>query len=256
MLAHNEGDGTFALDKQSGIQLPDSGYKRGVSFADYDNDGDLDLFVPARGKPRLYRNNNDGSFSDVLRDAGDLAGAAGDSFAAAWGDADNDGSLDLFVCHARGPSRLYLGDGKGKFKDATVAAGLGRLTPAFAASFADVDGDGDLDLMVTLDRKAVLAFNHLDRAADRGALTVRVEAKKGLVGAVVRALDPKGRPLGLRELNGAESCGGQACPVAHFGLPLGPCRVSVALSDGRVAQKTVSVQAQGTTLSLGEDQFR
>ena len=256
VLAHNQGDGTFALDAESGIRVAASNEdKRGISFADYDNDGDLDLFVPGKRRAMLYRNNN-GSFTDVLQGTGDLAGASGDSFAAAWGDANNDGSLDLFVCHTKGPSRLYLGDGKGKFADATAAAGLGGLTPAYAASFADADDDGDLDLMVSLDRKAVLAINSMDRAANCGWLTVRVQAKRGLVGAVVRALDPKGRPLGQRELTGAESCGGQACPVAHFGLPVGPCRVSVCLSDGRVAQKPVTIGPNGARVTLSEKDFK
>ena len=256
VLAHNEGDGTFKLDGESGIELPDRGYKRGVSFADYDNDGDLDLFVPARGKPRLYRNNNDGTFTDALGDAGDLANAPADSFAAAWGDADNDGALDLFVCHTRGDSRLYLGDGKGSFKDATTSAGLGGLAAACAASFADVDEDGDLDLVVNLGRKAVLMINEMALAADHGSLSVRLQARRGVVGAVVRVLDPQGKPLGLRELGGAESCGGQACPVAHFGLPLGKCRVSAALTDGRVAQKSVTIRPKPATLTLRDGDFK
>lgn len=257
ILAHNEGDGTFALDKESGIVLPGgAGYKRGISFADYDNDGDLDLFVPANGRARLYRNENDGTFTDVIAAAGDLAGATEPSFAAAWGDVNHDGFLDLFVCHTRGASRLYLGNGRGKFEDVSAAAGVTHLVPAYAASFADVDGDGDLDLMVNLDRRAVLAINNLDRAPNHGWLTVRVQARRGRIGAVVRALDARGRPLGLRELNGAESCGGQASPVAHFGLPVGKCRVSVALSDGRVAQKEVTIGPQGVRLILSEKDFQ
>jgi len=257
VLAHNEGDGSFTLDTGSGTRIGASNdNKRGISFADYDNDGDLDFFVPGRGRPLLYRNNNDGTFTDVIAAAGDLAGASEPSFAAAWGDVNNDGFLDLFVCHTRGPSRLYVGDGKGKFKDVTGSAGLDGLTPAFAASFADVDDDGDLDLMVNLDRKAVLAINEMDQAANHGPLTVRVQAGKGVIGAVVRVLDEKGRPLGLRELNGAESCGGQACPVAHFGLSLGKYRVSVCLSDGRVAQKLLTIGPRGARLTLREEAFK
>ncbi|NQT85555.1 VCBS repeat-containing protein, partial [bacterium] len=256
VLAHNEGDGTFTLDSKSGIQLSASGYKCGVSFADMDNDGDLDLFVPASGKPRLYRNNNDGTFADVIGSSGDLAGYSQPSFAAAWGDVNHDGALDLFVCHTRGPGRLYLGDGKGKFKDASAASGLDDLTPATGASFADADGDGDLDLVANLADRAVVAYNDMDKAADRTWLLVRPNVKRGLVGAVVRVSDAKGRPLGLRELNGAESAGGQASPMAHFGVPLGSCRVSVALSDGRVAQKTVAVAAPGARVTLADGDFK
>ena len=256
VLAHNEGDGTFTLDKASGIELPDPGHKRGVAFADYDNDGDLDLFVPARGKPRLYRNNNDGTFTDALAAAGDLAGSPGDSFSAAWGDVDLDGHLDLVVCHTRGGCRLYLGQGKGTFRDATTSSGIGGLGPCYAASFADVDDDGDLDLVVNLERKAVLLVNEMDRAPGHGALAVRLQARKGTVGAVVRVEDAQGRPLGLRELAGAEGCGGQPAPIAHFGLPHGKCRVSAALTDGRLARKHVLVSSRPLSLVLRDGDFK
>jgi len=257
VLARNQGDGTFKRDTASGIDVKASNdLKRGLCFADFDNDGDLDLFVPDSAKPRLYRNNNDGTFTDVLEASGDLANSPRDSVAAAWGDVDCDGSLDLFVCHRTGASRLYLGDGKGKFTDATESVGLGGLVPASAASFADVDDDGDLDLMVNLERKAVLAFNDVDRAAGHAPVTVRLATRKGVVGAVVRALDENGRPLGLRELNGAESCGGQATPVAHFGLALRKCRISVCLSDGRVAQTLLTVEPTGQQLIFHDEDFK
>jgi len=257
VLALNQGDGTFKPDTRSGIRIHASNdHKRGHSFADYDNDGDLDLFVPAPAKPRLYRNNNDGTFTDVLPAAGALAASPPGSVAAAWGDVNADGCLDLFVCHSKGTSRLYLGDGAGSFTDATKAAGLAGCGPAFAASFADVDGDRLLDLLVNLERKAVLYHNALDRPATHAPVIVRIHARAGRIGAVVRALDPKGRPLGLRELNGAESWGGQAPPVAHFGLPLGQSRISVCLSDGRVAQKPLTIPPAGTTLTLTDADFK
>ena len=254
ILARNTGKGAFVLVPRTGIQLPDES-KRGVAAADFDNDGDLDLFVPAEGPCRLYRNNNDGTFTDVRAAAGDLAKADDPSFAAAWGDVNSDGCLDLFVCHTGHRSRLYLGDGKGRFTDASQATGVGDLAPAYAALFTDVDGDGDLDLAVSLQDRVVIASNDLPRAARCGCITVRVQARKGLVGAVVRVLDPKGRPLGLRELNGAESCGGQAAPVAHFGLPVGQVRLSVCLSDSRVAQQTLDVQPTHTPVTVREAQF-
>ena len=84
VLAHNRGDGTFRAAERSGIRLPGgSDQKRGIAPADFDDDGDLDLFVPGPGKPCLYRNNNDGTFADVLDASGDLAKVADPSFAAA-----------------------------------------------------------------------------------------------------------------------------------------------------------------------------
>ncbi|HUT35910.1 MAG TPA: VCBS repeat-containing protein [Planctomycetota bacterium] len=258
ILAHNEGGKGFKLDPRAGIRFHASNEaKRGIVFADYDNDGDLDLLVPGPAMPRLYRNNNDGTFSDVAASAGDLARIAEPTHAAAWGDANNDGNLDLFVCFAKGPGRLYLGDGKGGFKDATAAAGLDRLGPALAASFADLDDDGGLDLVLNLERKAAIVLNGMDRAPDCGSLGVSIAVASGSVGAVVRVVDAKGRPAGLRELNGAEGWGGQAAPVAHFGLPAGKYQVSICLTDGRVAQRPIAIEAgKAARLALDATAFK
>ena len=240
ILAHNEGSKSrLKRDTGTGIRLPGgSAHKRGLAFAD--------------------RNNNDGTFGNVIDASGDLAKSTAPSFGCAWADVNIDGFLDLFVCHTQGTSRLYLGNGNGngKFQDVTNEAGLGELTPAYGASFADIDDDGDLDLAVNLEGRVVLATNNMPRKSDHGPLTVNVQTRKGLVGSVLRVFDQKGRPLGMRELNGAESCGGQTSPIGHFGLPAGPCRVSVCMSDGRVAQKTITIKPSGTSLALREQDFK
>jgi len=256
ILAHNEGNGRFKLDRKAGIRLAGgSGYKRGIAVADFDNDGDLDLFIPGPRGAQLYRNNNDGTFTDVIKSAGDLVKETDASFGAAWGDANRDGFLDLFVCHTQGSSRLYLGNDQGVFTDISGRAGVRALSPAYAASFGDADGDGDLDLAVNLADRIVLALNDLVPPKQRGTLTVALSVRKGAVGSVVRAMDANGRLLGLRELNGAEGCGGQATPLAYFGLPFGSSRITVCLSDGRAARKDVTVGDKPVRLILTDDDF-
>ena len=258
VLAHNEGDGTFRRDTTTGIKLSGgSSYKRGVAVADYDNDGDLDLFIPGPKRSQLYRNNSDGTFTDVFGTCGDPTKEDHPSFAAAFGDVNCDGNLDLFVCHTSGSSRLYLGDGKGRFTDVSEQAGVNALSPAYGACFADADGDGDLDLAVNLADAAVVAINEMPRAKGFAPVTVRVRARRGLVGAVVRVLDAEGRPAGMRQFSGAGSYGGQAQPVANFALRPGVARVSVCLSDGRAAQQVVRVQAaKPLTVVFAEREFR
>jgi len=133
----------------------------GLAWGDYDGDGDPDLFLvnmagplpagpgapggsPARSA--LYRNDGDGTFSDVTAAAG--VGAGGHGMGAAWGDAAGDGDLDLFVTRY-GTNILYRNRGDGTFADATRETGLGGADGFWSgASWADYDGDGDLDLYV------------------------------------------------------------------------------------------------------------
>ena len=132
----------------------------GVALLDYDGDGWLDVYLvqggtfppdpstppPSEGD-RLFRNRGDGTFDDVTESAG-LGGARGYGFGTAVGDIDNDGRPDLFVTRWRGYA-LYRNKGDGSFEDITERAGLsGDRDLPTSAAFADLDGDGDLDLYV------------------------------------------------------------------------------------------------------------
>lgn len=261
ILAHNERGKGFRRVTDSGIEFPESADASapcGAAAADYDNDGDPDLLVFAGGKVRLYRNNNDGTFTDVTAASGDLGGTADSPSAAAWGDANGDGLPDLVVCYPAASIRLFVGNGKGKFTDITDAVGLkgpqGR--GVWAASLADADGDGDLDLAMNAEDRVTVATNEMSRPMDRLPLLVDMSVRKGLVGAVVRAYDEKDRLLGMQALDGADGCGGQVCPIAHFSLPLGRCTISVCLSDGRVARKTVEVRPDAVKVVFDDGEFK
>jgi VCBS repeat protein/ASPIC/UnbV protein len=122
-------------------------------WADFDGDGDLDLFVGFKqGEAnRLYRNDK-GTFVDVAAEMGvaDLT----DTRAASWGDFDGDGDIDLFVGFTRRSetmARLYRNDGPGKpFTDVAKTVGIEVVGESRQSSFVDVDRDGDLDFFVGL----------------------------------------------------------------------------------------------------------
>ncbi|MEM1057419.1 MAG: FG-GAP-like repeat-containing protein [Bacteroidota bacterium] len=139
----------------------------GVAVADYDTDGDLDVFIVAREAydptdvrtwSRLYRNNGDRTFTDATltsnltarsRPAMEETRGFGYEYSASWGDYDNDGDPDLFLGHM-GPDQLFENNGDGTFTDVTEAAGIetegqgGALT--VHGLWFDYDRDGDLDL--------------------------------------------------------------------------------------------------------------
>ena len=181
ILYRNNGHGTFT-DVTGTAGVGNTGhYGMGVACGDYDNDGDPDLYVTNFGANVLYRNNGDGTFTDVTETAG-----VGDTLwgsSASYFDYDRDGYLDLYVvnylrysldvsyrpcgvhgirthCHPKNfegaPDRLYRNNGDGTFTDATQAAGFGDISGPHSGKglgvvAADFNNDGDPDLYVAND---------------------------------------------------------------------------------------------------------
>ncbi len=122
-----------------------------MAWGDYDNDGDLDLYlgkdsgVPGIGTiSMLYRNNGDGTFIDVAASSG--TSDSGSGHGVAWADFDNDGLLDFHVVNAAGPNRLYHNNGDGTFTDVAASTGIDDSSAGQGAAWGDYDHDGDLDL--------------------------------------------------------------------------------------------------------------
>ena len=141
------------------------------AWADFDGDGDLDLFVGFRGQMnRLYRNDN-GTFVDVAASVG-LADS-NETRVAAWGDYDDDGDPDLFIGYARTttvPNRLYRNDRGKRFTDVGRQMGVDVVATSRQASFLDYDNDGDTDLFVAFrDRPNMLYRNDAGRYTDVAA---------------------------------------------------------------------------------------
>ncbi len=160
-LFRNNGDGTFT-DIASEAGVTNDRYCKAVTAGDYDNDGDLDLYLSNVGENRLYRNNGDRTFTDVAPALG-VSEPAGRSFATWFFDYNNDGWLDLFVAayeadigdvaadylgreHDGVSPRLYQNDGMGRFVDVTDSVGLDHPYLPMGANFGDLDNDGWLDV--------------------------------------------------------------------------------------------------------------
>jgi hypothetical protein len=186
-LYRNIGNGQFEdVTRKAGVRHRE--YGMGACAADYDNDGQIDLYVTNFGSNVLYHNNGHGTFTDVTQKAG-----VGSSFLAsscAFADIDSDGDVDLFVANYVNPdsskvcgdararaycrpdvytgvsSTLFRNDGDGTFADITKTAGLARADgKALGVVFADYDNDGRVDLFVAND----LTRNFLYRNEGKGA---------------------------------------------------------------------------------------
>ena len=159
-LFRNDGKGRFTdIAGQAGVA--NYRYAKGVTAGDFDNDGDLDLYVSNVGRNRLYRNEDNGTFVDMAEELGVIEPVRR-SFASWFFDYDNDGWLDLFVSaydatienvardylgfpHGATRPRLYRNDG-GKFTEVGKEAGLDHAYLPMGANFGDLDHDGYLDI--------------------------------------------------------------------------------------------------------------
>src|SRR5262245_14871699 len=195
-LYRNNGNGTFAdVTAKAGVG-GNGQWSSSCAFADIDNDGDIDLYVtnyvdftvknnkycsamqnirtychPNVYNPAphiLYRNNGDGTFTDITKEAG-VYRTDGNGLGVVFGDYDNDGWIDIYVANDSVPNFLFHNKGKGIFEEVGLRAGVsigveGRPLAGMGTDMADIDGDGLLDIIVTnLDRETHSLYRNLGK---------------------------------------------------------------------------------------------
>jgi len=147
---YENNNGTFT-DVANAKGVSDGAFRNSVDahWVDFDNDGDLDLYVVEfDGQDQLYQNNGNGSFSNATGSSGINVISQGDEQAAAWADYNNDGNIDLYLCKIRFRNSLYHNNGDGTFSEVGETAGVNDIRDTQAATWADYDKDGNLDLYV------------------------------------------------------------------------------------------------------------
>ena len=225
----NDGTGHFTRGESAAGILVDA-EADGGTFADIDNDGDLDLFVVKYHEytgqtvyMNVFRNNGDGTFTDET----DVHDIVYDGYMAAVGDLDNDGDLDIVTAPHKDVVKIYLNDGTGHFSRLENPGSAPYRGDPRGIALADMDLDGDLDIYIAVkDGDNVLLRNNLSNS--NRWLRVAVTGWNGDYGGIGTRLyaydaghaGEAGHLVGFREITSASGYVGQSDLVQHFGLGL------------------------------------
>lgn len=215
ILYRNNGNGTFT-DVSSASGLITYLYTWGADWGDFDNDGDLDLYLSnSNGANQLWRNNGDGTFTEVGNTFG--VNDPSQSFSCGWADYDNDGDLDLYVANGTGTDKLYRNDGN-IFTDVAATVGTNDTRLSNSTSWGDMNNDGFLDLYLSnngtenrLYKNNAASTNKWIIFRLRGTASVR-----SAIGARVRI--KTGSSTQIREVQGGSGHNGQNSLPVEFGL--------------------------------------
>ncbi|MCA9732227.1 VCBS repeat-containing protein [candidate division KSB1 bacterium] len=234
-ILKNDGRGTFKQITPESIGIQHQA-KDGVTSADIDNDGDLDLLLASDDEGVIYRNNGDGTFSWVQ------SFTATDGYMGAFADFDNDGDNDLIFA---GDDICYLNDGTGLFSPGPGIPVEGINDPR-AIGVADIDNDGDLDFAIGVKKSR----NYLIRNNSSGGNYVKIKLlspqnQMGAFGAKV-SIRANGELIAFREAGSTFGYLGQNDPLLTIGIgEHGSVDVDVQFLDGSsILKENVQANSQ------------
>lgn len=249
-LYRNQQNGTFVRDDSSAVSA-EFGRHNSASWGDFDNDGDLDLFVGIENQPKLFINDG-GSFSPAS--AGVWNVPAGSGWAGSWGDYDNDGDLDLAMGGEAGRT-LLRNEGNGTFATRPLSAVTRNGLMSGGLAWADINKDGFLDLFAAA-WETTNDDLYINQGNGNGWLRIRCIGKEGrdAIGAKVRvtATINGAAKTQRRDIFGGQGYMGMDEPIAHFGLGNAPLATKVEISWPSGTKTELANVAANQVLTIDE----
>ncbi len=219
-LYRNNGDGTFTdVTDRAGIGGNPNWNSVAACAGDFNNDGFLDIYVVNISSSRnaLYKNNGDGTFTDVTEQTGTQD--VGDGRTCAWVDFDGDGWIDLFTTNHVHPNRLFRNLGNGKFVDVAPQVRINSpIIDVFAAAWGDFNNDGFMDVFLNghIGTGLIKGGRTLNRSLIIKLIGNGLDTNTSAIGARVR-VSASGR-VQIREVSGGRGCCEQDMLPVHFGV--------------------------------------
>ena len=264
----NDGGSFVDIAAEYSMDKPGRHWREGsvsCSAVDYDNDGDLDLFVNGAGTEpiNLYRNEGKGRFIDVTESVGLVVGENSGIAAGIWGDYDLDGRIDLYLANGFGADYLFKNTAGGFHNvfSQLIPGNAGR-GETHAAQWADFDQDGDLDLaLASINKPGGHPLLRNEMPVSHRSLQITILDRDGhytKAGTEVRLFDAAtGQLLGTRLVDAGTGYNTQNATPLHFGLAKMPKRVDVEVTSispsGRQVKSHKNIEPEkfrGKTLKI------
>ena len=257
LLYRNNGNGTFT--EVSGLAgIDEGGDGRGVAWGDYDNDGDLDLYVSnsdetigvVNSPNWLYRNNGNSTFTEVGNTAG-VRDTDGDGRSVAWADYDNDGDLDLYLAND-GADRLYRNNGGGSFTSVAATVGTTDNSNSVGAAWGDYDGDGYVDLYVANDDAAPNRLYHNTGSGARWLTVTLAGSVSNRTGIGARVTAFAGSNRQRRDVDGGSGYLSQPSLPVEFGFGITTTVDSLVINWPSGVRQTVTSVSTNQRITVSE----
>ncbi len=216
----NLGDGTFMnVTESSGLAGVESWNTTSACSGDYNGDGNIDIYVTNIGRSdsnALYRNNGDGTFTNITRETS--TNDVGDGRTCAWIDFDADGRIDLFSTNHLNPNRLYRNLGGDAFVDVAPSVGIDKPIDVFAATWGDYNRDGFMDVFLNGHIGTGLMKNsgNTNKSITLKLVGDGLKSNSSAIGARVEVV--AGSNKQTREVSGGRGCCEQDMLPVYFGL--------------------------------------